>query len=186
MLENIAKQAFAFLTGDYGMRVVTANSNVVRFESPSVFVEIRFDYARSYELGVELGLNGVEDRHEPPFNLAEVLREKQAPEADYVAHLQMSSSVIDPDSMNKLALLLRHYARDLLEGSKASFARIASHRDSEVLEFDQARRLRAALAESDNAWNASDFAQVVLQLEPFASSLTPSQALRLRIAKDRS
>ena len=186
MFINIAKRTFAFLTDDYEMCVVAATDSVVRFESPSVFVEIRFDYARSYELGVELGLNGAEDRHEPSFNLAEVVREKRAPEADYVAHLQMSSSVIDPASIDKLALFLRHYARDLLEGSKAAFARLASQRDSEVLEFDHARLLRLALAESDNAWSTSDFAEVALLLEPFSSSLTPSQAIRLRIAKDRS
>lgn len=185
MLANIAKQAFSYLIADYGMQVVIENDDVVRFESPSVFVQIRFDHARSYELGVELGLTDTKDRHEPPFNLAEVMREKHAPEADYVAHLQMSSSVIDLATANKLAFFLRLYARDLLEGDTEGFARIASHRNSEVLEYDHARRLRWALAESDNAWERRDFERVALVLEPFSSSLSPAQKLRLEIAKSR-
>lgn len=185
MLANIAKQTFSYLTVDYGMQVVIANDNVVRFESPSVFVQIRFDHDRSYELGVELGLTDSEDRHEPPFNLAEVMREKQAPEADYVAHLQMSSSVIDPAAVDKLAVFLRQYARDLLEGDAMGFARIAARRNSEVLEYDHVRRLRLALAESENAWETRDFARVALLLEPFLSSLSPAQKLRLEIAKRR-
>ncbi|WP_250624384.1 hypothetical protein [Pinirhizobacter soli] len=186
MLASIAKQAFSYLAVDYGMQIVIANDKVVRFESPSVFVQIRFDHDRSYELGVELGLIDTEDRHGPPFNLVEVMREKHAPEADYVAHLQMSSSIVDPVAANKLALFLRYYARDLLEGNSMGFAKIASRRNSEVLEYDHARRLRLALAESDNAWESLDFARVAQLLEPFLSSLSPAQKLRLKIAKTRS
>ena len=86
---ELAHKFFDPLANRNGLQCMISSESLVRYESNKIFLQIRIDAKRSYEVGVELGqLVLSKTQSERPFNLAEILRLSGSDEAKYVENLQ--------------------------------------------------------------------------------------------------
>ncbi len=56
-MKKVATKKFEFLESEYGFKCVIAGPWLVRYQYKLIFIDIRFDGERSYELGCEIGRN---------------------------------------------------------------------------------------------------------------------------------
>lgn len=178
-LQKEVQRDFDFLT-TAGYKCVESTPYRVRFESPTVFVEVVFDGNRSYELGLLIGTIGSEN---PPFSIDEILRLRSAPEAHMLSLVQVTTREALATWVLKLADLLRTYGKDFIAGNKKCFDELALHRMKETQTYALDRDLRMARAEAETAWHKKDYQTVVKVLKPFRDALTASEAGKLEFAE---
>lgn len=155
---------------------------MVRFDSPTVFVTVVYDAIRSYELGVQIGQVGAAGH---PFELWTILRlagQGELPEAKSVIHSRASDL---QKNLERLAILFRQYASNLLIGDIELFRAVGRQRDAD----DDAYALKTALSyarqNAEKAWKQGRYEEVVKELEPVADHLSPSEQKMLAIARKR-
>ena len=182
--KNSVVKSFDFLQSDHSFSCVNANEYSVRYESDTVFVSVRFDNGRSFELDVEIGLRGVlYDGQERPFNLGEVLRLKGVEEKEGYTFLQASTQQRLENAINRLSSLLKLYATDLLDGNRFVFKSLADLRLKEGEEYALKRDLKLIRSEVKKAWKEKDFAKVVNLYSPIKSHITAAEKKKLEYAE---
>ena len=181
-LQTQAKIHFGFLVSECGYRCVASSSSQVRFESPSTFIEIRFDGGRSFELGLLVGKVTWEDE---PFTIGEILRLCGAPEAVRFSLVQVTNRDALARWVAKLSEVLRVYGDELIGGDEVRFAALARQRHEDVKGYALERALEAARTEVEVAWRNGDYATVVRALKPLGSFLTASEIKKMKIAERR-
>ena len=85
-----AKRQFERVAEKYRFECVAADERRVRYESTDVFLDVRFDNGRSYDLGIEIG-QIIPNKIERPFSLAEILRLKNVSEGRSIDGFSASS-----------------------------------------------------------------------------------------------
>ena len=109
--ENLVSKEFKFFEENYGFCCVETSSDLVRYESNDVFVVIRYDVNRSYELGVEIGQRkAIHNEQERPFSLNEILRLHKSKEASIHSATQVSSKKAAANFINMMASQLSQYS----------------------------------------------------------------------------
>jgi len=183
---SAALDAFAYLVSDFGFVTTRSDPEHVRFEGNGVFVSVRFDGRRSYELGVELGpLQPLYEGRERRFNLGEVLRLAGASEAEGLATVMVTEQAALERFTSRMATCLRRYGSPLLRGEQEAFKRLGALGDAESRAYQHRNELRFAVEDAQRAWKSGDYQQVVAALEPFEAELSASDRKRLAMARSR-
>ena len=183
---SVALDAFAYLKSDFGFVTTKTEPEHVRFEGNGVFVSVRFDARRSYELGVEFGpLHPLYDGRERRFNLGELLRLAGAPEAEELATVMVTEQAALEEFASKMASCLRKYGRPLLRGEREVFRQLGDLSDRESKAYQHRNELSFAVEEARRAWTEGDYERVVANLSPFEPELAPSDRKRLAMARSR-
>lgn len=115
-LKEITATAFGFLVKDYGFRQIKSDSNMVRYQSPKVFLNISLGRA-SLEIKVEIGLlpNQYGDA-QPKFSLKELVElqgDRRKEEYSYFPGMTREQL---QKNLPILAELIKKYAGDVLKG----------------------------------------------------------------------
>ena len=170
--EKIATKEFQFLNSKYGFKCVKSGPWIVKYQSDLVFINIRFDGERSYELGCEIGRNDdLRGTLKVPFNIGEVIRSKGHSEKNVRAFFQITNSDSLKKFVKELAGLLKAYAQDLLTGSSERFNHVADVRDKECKEYALKTELRLMRNQLDTAWQIKDYKKVIDLLTPLKEEL---------------
>jgi hypothetical protein len=125
--------------------------------SNEVFLTVRYDAKRSYEIDVEVGpLKAFFNGQERPFNLGEVLRTEGVAEGeDYRAFQAQNSGVLER-CISKLASLVSLNAQDYLLNNNFSFKRLSDRREAECAQYELNTRLDGIRREAQEAWQKKD------------------------------
>lgn len=182
-LEKIAKKEFEFLNLKHGFKCIKSGPWLVKYQSELVFINIRFDGERSYELACEIGRNDdLRGTLKVPFNLGEIIRSKGHSEEDVRTFFQVTSSDSLKKFVKELAGHLKAYAQDLFTGSDASFNSVADFRDKECKEYALETELRLMRNQLDIAWQNKDYKKVIDLLTPLKGELEQSELKKLNYA----
>lgn len=173
-----ARRHFDPVAQQFGLTSVVCTESSLRYENDKVFLNVNFDSARSFELGVEIGKKDARYPG-PPFDLAEVLRLRGVQDSLAVNALVVSDPSWLKDALARLADLTMKHASDFLTGNDLSFAQVAKWRNKESAELALASKLRYARADAEAAWIAKDFKKVVKALEPVEAHLSEAEKKRL-------
>ena len=177
-------KSFDFLQSGYSFRCVDANDYSVRYESDAVFVVVRFDNGRSFELDVEIGQRGVlYDGQERPFNMGEVLRLKGVEKKEGYSFFQASDQSRLGNAINRLSELLKKYGDDLLRGGRFAFKSLINFRTRECEEYAVTRDLKFIRSEAEKAWKKKDYSKVVSLYGPVKSHISGSEKKKLEYAE---
>lgn len=158
----------------------------VRFDSPKVFVSVVYDATRSYELGIEIGLQvGISHSVERPFTISEICRATGHPDLGEATALVQARPSEVRERLLWLAGLLREHGAALLEGDRVWFGALDRQRDADCNAYAAQTKLAQATREALKAWQQGKYGEVVRKLEPVEEYLPASEQKRLEIARKR-
>lgn len=180
---EIVHQQFDGLASHYRMRCIASTETFVGFQNDAVFLQVLFDVGRSYEIGVEIGQIPGAGVPERPFNIAEVLRLRNASDAAYVANLEASQSESREHAIIRLAGITKNWAAELLSGSVQAFVRLGRFRNAECADYAMKRDIGYARHNAEAAWEKKDYVGVVNAYRPVDAALTPAERRRLEYAE---
>jgi hypothetical protein len=181
-LAKLAPQSFGFLEASYGFRRVLSNEAAVRWETDGVFVQVRYDAHRSYEVGLEIGqLTAEAARLGPTFSLGEVLGLAGFPLADRPFY-QASTEERLKTAIEGIARLLAQHGTPLLRNDADVFRSLAQQRDKDGKSYAEERTLKRMRSAADKAWHEHDYRAVVDLYREQIRHLTPAEAKRYEIA----
>jgi hypothetical protein len=181
---TVASSAFSYLENEFGFSVSVDTPGHLRFEGNGVFVSVRFDGIRSYELSVVVGpLECPHGERDRGFTLGEVLRLAEAPEAKDLALVQVSTQPSLERFARRMADALRTYGPQVLRGEQEAYGKLRALRDRELRTYQRGNDLRFARENARKAWQQRDYAGVVAALGPYELDLAPSETKRLQISR---
>ncbi|MDO6705964.1 hypothetical protein [Photobacterium sp. 1_MG-2023] len=182
--ESLVQKGFSFLVSDYHFRCVEVTNHVVRFESDKVFVAVRYDADRSYELDVEIGeLNVLYGGQERPFNMGEILRLEGVAEKERYTFFQASTPSVLANCVAKLSSLLSTYAVELLQHNEFVFKRLSGLRERECDQYELKSKLAHIRREVQISWKNKDYAKVATLYKPVESSISDAEKKKLAFAE---
>lgn len=177
-------KSFHFLESGYSFHCVDANELCVRYESDKVFVVVRFDNGRSFELDVEIGQRDIlYNGKERLFNMGEVLRLKGVEKKEGYSFLQASGQSSLENAIDTLSGYLEKYGNDLLKGNRLTFKSLIDLRLREGEEYAIARDLRFIRHEAEKAWKKRDYRKFVSLYDPIKPYMTGSEKKKLEYAE---
>lgn len=181
---DVVHQYFDLLAAKHELRCVFSDSEMVRFESEKVFLQVRFNASRSFDLGVEIGqMPTSANEPERPFDLSEVLKLHKSSDATYVEHLQVSRLDLLPSVIEHLYLLVERYASSLLDGFVEDFVELGDFRNRECYLYAKTRSLMYARENVEKAWLSKNYQEVVAEYRAFEGDLTEVERKRLAFAE---
>ncbi|MGH9556716.1 MAG: hypothetical protein ACRD2Y_12935 [Terriglobales bacterium] len=169
---------FGFLE-EYGLRPVEEKSTFVRYESPSIFVNV-YHGRMSFELGVEIG------RMASPgvrLTLFEILA------YDNVLEYRESGgfTAISPEGIQQflptLADWTKKYTVPFLRDDPNAYSAAQEKRRYFAARYTKAVELRVVRAQAEPAWQRKDFAKVVTLYESIKGDLTEVESRKLAYAR---
>ena len=177
-----ARIYFDQIAQQFELTCVLSNDRQVLYRNDNVFLAVNFDNGRSFELGIEIGLE-VEPRR--AFSLAEILRLRNVSD-EKVDGLMASDVSKLRSALAFLADLTLGHASDFLSGDTVSFAQITKLRERESKNYAHERDLHFARAKSEVAWAKKLYPDVVSALTPIEQYLSPAEMKRLIYARNHS
>ncbi|TMP32586.1 hypothetical protein [Pseudoalteromonas rubra] len=184
--ENLVNNEFKFLENKYGFSCVSSSLEAARYESSDIFVAIRYDANRSYELGVEIGqLKALFNGQERPFSLNEVLRIHKLKEAGIHSAVQASSHEAVANCLTKMASQLSQYGSDLLSNDVFAYKRLAVQREKECNDYELQTKLLHIRSDAQTAWKNKDYKQVIALFEPVKDELSDAELKKLNYAQKK-
>jgi hypothetical protein len=181
--ENTVRGALEVPLASYGYRHVESDGYRVRFDSPSHFVEVFYDAARSHEVAITIdALQRWSDS--PPMQLSDVLRATNCSEVDvrFAESIQVSDEAALERLLVRIAKLLRENASGFLEGQPALYSAAEHIRSEQAEQYTLEVVRRPILEESDLAWASKDYGRVRDLLNPIKDSLSETYRRRLALA----
>jgi hypothetical protein len=125
---------FAFLETDYSFRCVYSSSQDVRWEDSVVFVDLRFDSQRSYELYLSVGrLAVLVDGQHVPFGLDEISRFGGGAWGSWAVHARDEGEL--DERLREVASILKDVGQRFLLTDAQAFAELAVQRQRECTEY---------------------------------------------------
>jgi len=181
-LEKISSEAFRFLESSFKFQRVLSSETLVRWESNNVFVQIRYDAHRSFEVSLEIGQTVCKlPQLGPPFSLGEVLGVAGLPLAQR-PFFQASTEERLKAALNEIAQLLVRYGLPFLQNDADAFVALTQQRRIDCDIYAQERDLRQIREAADNAWHVSDYRTVVKLYRDKREFLTATETKRYEIA----
>lgn len=166
----------------FGMTCVLSTERQLVYKNDAVFMAVNFDNGRSFEIGVEIGLE-VEPRR--AFSLAEIMRLRKL-STEMIDGLMVVDTARLQGALELLARLTLEHASDFLSGNKFSFAQISKLSDLESKIYAHERDLRSARAKAEIAWTQKQYPGVVATLTSIEQYLSPAEIKRLDYARKHS
>lgn len=174
--------SFRFLR-KYGLKPVTEDVTLVRYESKEVFVNVYHGRA-SFEIGVEIGRL---DRPEK-YGLGYIVA--WAGEAAWEAEgfgrrtmFQVSNREGVQKFVPKVAEVVKKYGDRFLTGHAEFYDELQKDNERELAAFERKQLLTHIRKEADAAWKAKDYGRVAELLQPVRDDLTKIEAKRLAYAE---
>jgi hypothetical protein len=173
--------SFTFLD-DLGFRPVQEKVTFVRYESPTVFVNIYHGRA-SFELGVEIG-----SLSEPceSVTLYDIVSWAGALDVEgFGQHVmfQVSSQEGVQKFVPRLASLVQRYGAPFLQGDYTAFTKVLEARSSAAADYEKQVRLQDLRRRAEAAWDVKDFATVVDLYGSMRPDMTAVEVKRLDYAE---
>lgn len=139
-LKEVASGAFGFLLKEYGFRLVKSESNLVRYQSAKVFINIRLGRA-SLEIKVEIGLLPSQyDDSQPKFLLTEIIELLGNRREIEYSYFQGITREQLQKNLPILAELVKKYAKDVLKGDYLVIQNLERLRFDSAAGFDKGKR----------------------------------------------
>jgi hypothetical protein len=177
-----ARHHFDPVAQRFGLLCVAYGEHNVRYENDKVFLDVKFDNRRSYELGLEIGKRHTIDPS-PGYSLAEILRLRGVPDAAFVSALMIRDESRLPGILARLVRLTLDHAADFLMGNGFAFAQVKKFRNRESAEFELAAKLSHARLAVNTAWTAKNYKAVVKAFAPLEPFLSPAEKKRLEYSR---
>lgn len=184
LFEDAVLSSFAFLEQRYGFSRSTLRPTrqavVVRYESPSLFVNLTFE-PPAYEPEMSFGRLGVDDQQGGfSFEAGDLFQLQNCQE--WAAPDLGSSGVIEAH-VAWFASLLNECGKPCLLGDPAIYAEMKSRREALVAEWEREERNKGRSSDIEAAWNAKDYRAVVALCSGYEGALSNIDQKRLEIAK---
>ncbi len=175
------REAFSFLTSDYGFCIVATDSTFVRYESSLVFINVYYG-RNSYELGVEIGRLDETNNIDRSFQLVELvcLQDEKACQ-DFKAYQTTDVHVISK-GLVLLATALRQFGRGALCGDIRVFETLHQVRKQSRHEFARELRVSEARAKAEAAWKIQDYATSAFFYSQLGDTLSNAEIRKLSYA----
>jgi hypothetical protein len=172
---------FSFLL-DLGFRPVQEEVTFVRYESPTVFVNI-YHGRSSFELGVEVGGLG-----EPleAISLYDIISWAGALDAEgFGQHVmfQVSSEEGVQQFVPRLASLVQRYGMPFLQGNYTAYTEVLEARSHAAADYEKQVQLLDLRRRAESAWEAKNFAEVVELYGSMKPNMTTVEVKRLDYAE---
>jgi hypothetical protein len=90
----------------HGMRCTIESDGIVRYENETVSLKVNYDAHRSHEVSVCLARKPLSGVPENEYDLAEILRSQNSPDAIYVSTLMADNSSALSHALHRLASLV--------------------------------------------------------------------------------
>ena len=185
-LAQFASRYFGFLETSYGFRCVLSSETAVRWETDGVFVQLRYDAHRSYEVGLEIGqLTAEAARLGPPFTLGEVLGLAGFALADR-PFFQTSTEERLEAATREIARLLVQYGKKFLLNDAEAFKSLSRQREQDCTSYAEERNVTRMRTAADKAWHERDYKAVVDLYREQMERLTLAETKRYEIALKRT
>jgi hypothetical protein len=187
--ESVAISAFEFLVEEFGFVLSQRETSWLRYKRGELFVQI-YHGRLSYEVGVELGLEGFvpAERTEPPVFMVQSFLGLLATPVDAPSLPTATTRRAVQRFVAELAIASRPVVALVVKNPESVFKRVWE--DARVAadlswEGSAAKRLREA---ADRAWLVRDLASVIASYDAFrreapSVALLPSEAARLAYAR---
>ncbi len=172
---------FRFLH-DLGFGPVQEEVTFVRYESPSVFVNI-YHGRSSFELGVEVGR--LEEPREA-ITLYDIISWAGALNAEgFGQHVmfQVSSPKGVQQFVSKLASLVQQYGMPFLQGNYTAYKEVLEARSHAAADYEKQVQLLDLRRRAEAAWEAKNFAEVVQLYSSMKPHMTTLEVKRLDYAE---
>lgn len=180
-----ALSAFDFLKKEYDFHVVEAEPTFVRYESPSVFVNIYHGRA-SFELGFEVGrLSDETGKEEQPYSLSMIIELMGAQDETGYTFLQASTQERVKEFVPKLASLVKSYAASALKGDPSTFKQLAVTRSQMSDQLHKDMKLRDVREQAAKAWQTKNYVKLADLYESIFEDLTPAEIKKLDYVNKR-
>ena len=186
LFEDAVLNSFAFLEQRYGFSRSTLRPTqqavVVRYESPSLFVNLTFG-PPAYEPEMSFGRLGIDDQ-QGGFSLeaGDLIQLQNCQE--WAAPNLGSSGVIE-GQVAWFASLLNECGEPCLLGDPAIYAEMKSRREALVAEWQREERNKGRSRDIEAAWKAKDYRAVVALCSGYEGALSNIDQKRLEIAKGK-
>lgn len=177
-----AKDAFAFLTTDYGFFIVTTDVTFVRYESTHVFVNV-YHGRSSYELGVEVG--SLDEHFEPAFQLIELVLLHGEAALQRFRVYQTNNADLVRRGLMLLAESLRENGKDALRGDPLIYDTLRKERKRAEQRFALDLHVRQTRPRAEAAWKARDFATAAYFYGQIEEDLSPAEIKKLHYARKK-
>lgn len=186
-VRNTVDTAFARIMTRFGFAVSNSDDTSVVLDSSTVRINVTYDWRDSYEVDVALSQlqNGIPSPS-IPFNLGEVFRELQVPNADNVSFLQSSKEADVVAFLRETAERLATYCHSCLGGDATQFEAIAKRRSREALEYTRKVQLASIRERADDAWRNKRYGDFIGLMEGFANWLPDVDKKKLEYAIKQS
>ena len=176
--EPTVRDAFDFLSSQFGFSCNESTPTSVHYTSASVEVEITLD-PRSYEIDVEVKLIA-ENRS---FPLHRIIELTSPTEAHRWCVVQTSTPERVEEFVPKLASLLQKYGEAALSGDAKIFAELEDLEKSNAMRTTRDFEVRQARRLAEKEWQSQNYSKVVSILSPIQEELTDSEFARFLYAK---
>lgn len=186
LFEDAVSNSFAFLERRYGFSRSTwrptQQAVVVRYESPSLFVNLMFG-PPAYEPEMSFGRLGIDDQPDGfSFEAGDLTQLKNC--KDWAVPKPGPSGVIE-GQVAFFASLLDECGKLCLLGDPAIYAEMKSRREALVAEWRREERDKVRSDKIDSAWKAKDYRTVVALFMEHEGDLNDVDRKKLEIAKER-
>lgn len=172
---------FKFL-GDLGFHPVQEEITLVRYESPTVFVNIYHGRA-SFELGVEIGGLGEPSEKVTLYDIVAWAGALNAEGFGQHVMFQVSSREGVQQFVPRLANLVRRYGMPFFKGDATAYTEVLEARSRAATVYERQVHLDDLRRKVEVAWNSKDFTRVVELYASMKSEITEVEAKRLAYAE---
>jgi hypothetical protein len=175
------EEAFCFL-GDYGFRLRSSESTILRYASERVFVNV-YHGRSSYELGIEVGPLQIGGAHGQGYPLGAFVRLADPNEAARLRYFMATTQHEVRIGVERLAHQVKHYVRRALVGDQVVFTDLA--RQQEELSQRYAAEVLAGQMRplAEEAFRVREYERVIEVLSKIEGELTPAEKRKLEYAR---
>jgi hypothetical protein len=146
---DLVHKYFDMIASRHAMRIVKEADGITRYENGLASLQISYDSRRSYEVSVSIGsIPKPEGSYQPGFDLAEVLRSQNSPEAPSIECVRAENSSDLELALERFADLTRARAAMLLNGDPEEFACLERFRRSETADYAAGVKSRREIRQS--------------------------------------
>ncbi|MEK9843599.1 hypothetical protein [Thalassospira sp.] len=179
----IVRKEFEFLARDYGFLLVNDENFDVSFESKDVFFSVNYDARRSYEIDAYFGQK-IKRAH--TYSLGNLLQMQDKERFLRFSVLQASADEDVKWCVEQLASLVSSLGRKILVNDIQSFETLQELRAENALDYARTLKFEQMRKQAHIAWQQKDYVKLVELFEPFESLLTKSEAMKLKLSKNRA
>lgn len=180
--EESVRRAFSFVQ-DFGFQWTNVSARVMRCESHTTFLELRWGRL-SGELDAVLGLLPGSGTTKDQYSIFDAVRMSDS-SATRTPPPQVRNDDDLPQFVSHLARLVVEFAEPALRGDRMFFRRLDTARSAYAERAAISSNVAQVRHRAEQAWREKNYERVVSLYESIAGDLTDAEAHKLRFAKGR-